>query len=148
MRTKNCSRCLLEKPISEFYENRSKGGYQAWCKLCQSDVRRKHHAENPGASRAKILRAYSLTVEDYEAMLKAQGGVCAICKEPEKAIGSGGKVKSLSVDHDHTCCGYGKSCGKCVRGLLCGRCNKFVGWIENEEMFKGAMNYLALEVKE
>ena len=33
--SKSCSKCLLEKPISEFYVNNSKiGGYQSFCKEC------------------------------------------------------------------------------------------------------------------
>jgi len=33
---------------------------------------------------------------------------------------------SLHVDHDHNCCNGVKSCGKCVRGIICNRCNKAV----------------------
>lgn len=27
------------------------------------------------------------------------------------------------VDHDHRCCGPNPSCGRCVRGIVCGSCN-------------------------
>lgn len=60
---------------------------------------------------------YGLTLEDYDALLKAQGGGCAICN----ASSPGGPKTSrhFPVDHDHTT-------GK-VRGLLCNPCNKALG---------------------
>lgn len=56
-------------------------------------------------------------------MLAAQGGVCAICRRPP-----GVSEDILYVDHDHACCRQErKSCGECVRGLLCGECNRGIG---------------------
>lgn len=57
---------------------------------------------------------HGLTKTTFEDLLKSQGGVCAIC---------GVKSKRWYVDHDHTCCPGQNSCGKCVRGILCNRCN-------------------------
>lgn len=59
-----------------------------------------------------ILATYGITTEEYEAILKAQGGKCAIC---QRATGAS---KKLSVDHDH-------KTGE-VRGLLCTPCNRDV----------------------
>ena len=62
-----------------------------------------------------LRRKYNITEAEYDALLAAQGGVCAICgKRP-------GRVR-LGVDHDH-------ATGK-VRGLLCVRCNKALGPFE------------------
>ena len=59
-----------------------------------------------------------VTVEQYDAMLDAQGGGCAICGNPPK-------TRRLDVDHDHRT-------GK-VRGLLCHRCNRtLASWIDAE----------------
>jgi len=51
-------------------------------------------------------------------MLKAQNRKCAICGRDETATHNG-RVKQLSVDHDHVT-------GR-VRALLCGGCNAGLG---------------------
>ena len=63
------------------------------------------------------LYNYSLTPEKYDAMLEAQGGHCVTCDSAEKLV----------IDHDHACCPGGKSCGKCVRAILCHGCNTALG---------------------
>lgn len=56
-------------------------------------------------------------------MLEEQDGRCANlgCR-----IDNPGK-RGWMVDHDHSCCAGNRSCGKCVRGLLCTRCNVMLG---------------------
>ena len=54
------------------------------------------------------MSLYDLTLEEYAAILAAQGGVCFGCGRPPKA----GAV--LHVDHDHRADG-----NTSVRGLLC-----------------------------
>lgn len=77
--------------------------------------------------RRSRLKKYGLTLEQYDEMLAKQGGVCAICKKPETRKGS----EWLSIDHDHKCCPQTKGCcGKCVRGLLCHNCNRWLGILE------------------
>jgi Recombination endonuclease VII len=65
-----------------------------------------------------IEKTYGITAEQYWALYDAQGGCCATCQRAT------GRTKRLAVDHDHACCAGPISCGKCVRGLLCGPCNK------------------------
>jgi hypothetical protein len=50
---------------------------------------------------------------------------------------------SLAVDHDHTCCSGEITCGKCVRGLLCVRCNTVLGLLRDDpEILRAAIAYL------
>jgi hypothetical protein len=79
--------------------------------------------------RSYLKRKYGITLEQYDAMLEAQGGVCAICREPRL------KERTLHVDHDH-------ETGE-IRGLLCFRCNNALGDLrENYELFVKAADYL------
>jgi hypothetical protein len=78
---------------------------------------------------SRVTKTYGITAERYEQMFADQNGVCAICKKPEDVIAFG-RVRPLSVDHDHKCCAGKKSCGSCVRGLLCSHCNPLIGYLE------------------
>jgi len=67
--------------------------------------------------------------EWYEKTLEEQKGHCALCD----AVPNG---RRLQVDHDHACCptsrgGRRRTCGECVRGLLCENCNTDLGRLEN-----------------
>lgn len=64
-------------------------------------------------------------------MLKAQGGVCAICgNTPQQG-------KHFDVDHCHI--------SKKVRGLLCPGCNKGLGMFEDDvTRLYAAIRYLEL----
>jgi Recombination endonuclease VII len=67
---------------------------------------------------------YKKTLEDFEETLLNQDGHCALC------ISTGTAKRRLCWDHDHNCCSGYLTCGKCVRGLLCIACNKFMGHLE------------------
>lgn len=88
-----------------------------WCAGCQSFVdlvdvpkgsSRCRACESAAQHTARIAKLYDLSADEYEALLKLQGGKCAICRARPVS-------KRLAVDHSH------KS-GE-VRGLLCSRCN-------------------------
>jgi len=79
-----------------------------------------------------------ITLVDYWAMAEKQGGHhCAICKvDPDPG-------RYLCVDHDHACCPGKKSCGKCLRGLLCTACNLAIGYLRDDpERLWSALEYL------
>ncbi len=87
------------------------------------------------ANRRTTTSRYGLTVEEYESMYSAQGGVCAICGSPETVKGNGGETKMLAIDHDH---GTGK-----VRGLLCNNCNRAIGLLGDDvEIMLNAIEYI------
>ena len=78
---------------------------------------------------------YRLRPEDYESLLARQGRCCAICKEPF--------IGYPCVDHDHSCCNGHTSCGKCVRGLLCIRCNTGIGNLRDRmDLLESSIKYL------
>ncbi len=75
----------------------------------------------------KTYRLYKLTPDQYDAIAGGQGNVCAICGEKPPG------ASRLFVDHDHACCPARKrSCGECVRGLLCSRCNLMIGYARDD----------------
>jgi hypothetical protein len=84
----------------------------------------------------RILRKYNLSAEDYRLLIEIQNGLCGICgNEPGE--------RGWQIDHDHSCCEGEKSCGECVRGLLCFNCNIGIGYLkENIAILQNAIHYL------
>ena len=146
MKTQRCRKCGEERPAtaSEFRRNaQRKSGLSTACKKCdraynRSYTKRKHTAvytnsrrwvkANPEKMRIYYRRSmlktkYGLTEQDYSVMLKAQGGLCAICGRKETALRSGKQIP-LSVDHDHKT--------NQVRELLCIRCNALLGTVNDD----------------
>lgn len=79
---------------------------------------------------------HRMTRAEFEEMEREQDGACAICGGRESL-----QKGRLSVDHDHACCPRDKGCGNCVRGLLCHRCNVFIGG-NRDELIHAASRYL------
>jgi Recombination endonuclease VII len=122
---RECARCCVSKPASAFHRV-GPGQRRAQCGECRAATRgprTKTYPPTPEERRRSRLKTYRLTEGQYEAMLAAQGGACAGC-----GLAAGQAGRRFAVDHDHACCpGSKSSCGKCVRGLLCSRCNFVVG---------------------
>lgn len=88
-------------------------------------------------NREQLLRTnYRITLEDFNRVLEAQNGVCAICNRPESLGDSRwNKTRNLAVDHCHNT--------HQVRGLLCQACNTSIGLIgDSVETLNNAINYL------
>lgn len=76
------------------------------------------------------MRKYGITVDQFDVMLAAQGGVCRICRS-----GDPRGVGSFHVDHDHDT--------GVIRGLLCSDCNLGLGLFKDDAtLLLGAANYL------
>ena len=96
------------------------------CATCHREARK---ASKRAAHGRWILKTYGLTLEQYEALYEAQGGVCYICRRAT------GKTRRLAVDHCHVT-GW-------VRGLLCKPCNSLLAHVRDDEAtLKRAAFYL------
>jgi hypothetical protein len=83
----------------------------------------------------RLLKDYGINEATYEALLRSQGGVCAICHEGESRVGPFGQTEPLCVDHDH-------ATGR-VRGLLCNGCNAGIGSLgDDSNRLRAAATYL------
>lgn len=77
-----------------------------------------------------LQRNYGISLADYDEMLEAQDGGCAICGKSPEANG-----RRLGVDHNH-------ATGE-VRGLLCSACNTGLGLFQDSPAcLRRAISYL------
>ena len=128
-----CTSCRMFKPWSEYRKHSlSSTGYQSQCKECMS----KNYPYERKKHRGYVVRSkYGMEQHEYQEMLQAQGGVCAICGNAESST-NGKHIDSLAVDHDH-------KTGS-VRGLLCRRCNTLLGFAQDDiEILQRAIDYLS-----
>lgn len=112
---------------SREYKVRNREKVLAWKRKSSQTYRER----NPDAWRhSAYLRKFGITVAQYDEMLLAQKGVCAICAGSPVAPGN-----RLHVDHDHKT--------DAVRGLLCGRCNRAIGLLNDDaDLLASAVRYL------
>ena len=105
------------------------------------EYKNKWYRANRSRNRNHQLKyKFGITLEEYNLMVKSQGGVCAICEGVNDTRRRGthnGKdvAMSLAVDHNH-------KTGK-VRGLLCSACNTSLGKFKDDPvLLKKAIHYL------
>jgi hypothetical protein len=156
---KKCTHCKIEKPLSDFYPvaNGIKG-VRPRCKECTTLLERKKYASDEEFKQRKLSRqvqkmredpdfrarhrvsarrwhlrsAYGLTLEDFDAMLHAQGGGCAICGTKQEYGVPGTR---MVVDHCHAT--------NQIRGILCDLCNTALGkFHDNIALLQNAIGYL------
>jgi endogenous inhibitor of DNA gyrase (YacG/DUF329 family) len=125
---KVCERPYCTKPVPK---QEGRGPAFRFCSAycSRKNWRRLHPDFGDGIGRnIQLLRRYGITINEYDALLLAQNGVCAICGKPPTR-------RRLDIDHNH-------KTGQ-VRGLLCEGCNRHIGFIENNPDFiHKAANYL------
>jgi hypothetical protein len=132
---KRCPKCTEYKPLKHFHiDNTSKHGVRAICKRCTNASIRKQYKQGKiyTAEKQAYYRKRNYGIDDmtYQAMFEAQGGLCAICHQPEIA-----KKGTLSVDHSHVT-------GE-IRGLLCYKCNSALGGLDDDiERVRNLLLYL------
>ena len=107
--TKICTRCKKVKPLDAVnfpLHNKTKSGFDSWCRACRSTYR---SANCRGRHRASI---------SDEALIDIKKSIdqCVICGVKEKLV----------VDHDH-------ATGQ-IRGMLCNHCNRGLGHFKDDPM--------------
>lgn len=99
-------------------------GRQAYCQEC--------------ARLNSQLRWHNMSLAEYRQRLLDQANACASCGDAFLE-----DARAIHIDHDHSCCPGGRSCGKCTRALLCRRCNLTVGFSGDDvARLIAAANYL------
>src|SRR3984885_14209503 len=110
-------------------------GHRGPCKTAETmDCNRQYnrdypHRESPESrkksNRKYRISSYGLTQELFDLLLEAQQNACGMYHDPFE------DGQLINVDHYHACCrGKNRSCGECIRGLLCHTCNIALGNIE------------------
>lgn len=114
-------------------------------------LRRKTAIGRAEIARSNLRSNYRLTLAEYGVLYDAQAGRCAICGrsitrcyDHDSVTGKRGpKPGGAHIDHDHACCPGRQSCGSCVRGLLCSKCNTGLGCFrDNPELLRFAADYV------
>ena len=142
---KQCFKCLKVKPLDEFsFRKGSSDEHNGRCKMCMSLYNKEYNKINPQKKiknklhpnsktwhrKALLRQRYGLTIEQFEKILKQQGGRCAICHTDKP-----GSRGTWFIDHNHET--------KQIRGLLCLKCNTGLGYFnECTDILEAAIIYL------
>lgn len=129
--TKECRVCGEEKYVTDFYHrNKKEGTYRHDCKECVKERSAKQEYDSGYFRAHHLMKTYGITLEQYDEMLEAQDGGCAICKTTDPR----GKGR-FHVDHCHDT--------GAVRGLLCQTCNQGIGLLQDSiDVLLDAAKYL------
>jgi hypothetical protein len=82
-----------------------------------------------------LKKRFNISIDDYNHLFLKQKGKCDICDKAESQLDTNGKVKWLSVDHNHDTSE--------IRGLLCNSCNTGIGKLgDSIKVLENAIKYL------
>jgi hypothetical protein len=139
-RRPECKECFDARRRRWYEKNRDReiARVRSWQRANPDRV--KAWARKSRGKRLKKLREihlrnkFGLTPVEFDTLLAAQDGACALCDAPPTS------GISLHVDHDH---GTGE-----IRGLLCMRCNNALGLFrEDPDLLRRAARYVTADAK-
>lgn len=123
----------------EYYQN-NLDSYRARCRESSRRRRAAGTVKKPTPEQERdwsLRKLYGITLLEFDQMLEQQGGVCGHCLSAEPS-GAG-----WCIDHDHKCCPGKKSCGQCIRKILCGKCNKGLGLFgDDPDILRATADYV------
>lgn len=129
---KTCNKCNKEKELTLFMKgSKYKDGYRNVCKRCHTNYMIEYYKNNPEKNKEKIKmnsgkspnwKRHKLTKEQFDNLISLYNGKCHSCKDRD----------AVNIDHDHKCCPSARSCGKCIRGILCNQCNSSLGLLNDD----------------
>jgi recombinational DNA repair protein (RecF pathway) len=134
--TKRCCYCKKQVPITEFHcWSRGRFGKANACKPCTLAYQREYN-KDPKNTRRNTLLKNRISQDDYDEMVRQQGGGCAICgRTSQSKRNSRQKQMSLCIDHCHKT--------GVIRGVLCDKCNIGLGaFKDNPALLHRAAEYL------
>ena len=133
---RTCNKCHVTKDLETgFYltgrkNDTNKHNRHYTCKECtKARVKAANQADPLAQRRRDLRRKYDISLEEYDEMVKLQGGKCALC--PATTPGGKHDNQNWFIDHDHVT-------GK-VRELLCFDCNIVLGIIKDSPEHLGRM---------
>jgi hypothetical protein len=135
-----CGTCKTVKPVAEFAAGKKQvDGLQGFCRPCGKDKQKAwREANREKATRLATdchrRKKFGIEPAEYDRMLEAQGGVCAICQGICGITRTGGR-RALALDHNHAT--------GAVRGILCSACNTALGMFgDSPDVLTRAIAYL------
>lgn len=130
-----CTTSFVFSTPGSFTVRQGNGPRKFYCPECWSFITK--YKQWIPVNPQHYLYFYNLDRFRYLKILVSQDFKCAMS-------GCSLEKRKTCVDHDHSCCNSNRSCGKCVRGIVCTNCNMFLGRLETiPNIYDNALKYLA-----